>query len=381
MNYQTNNITNHEVQEDRYPDNSPHVQGRMKGSLDADSCQVFFDQIDKLHRGSESFTIISSSSSSSSRSENADQYQLHEFEPSRVTMMHPQASTAFSMTSMTYDHEPGADLILQELSSDPSFGSMATAGVSTLSMHISTLSMNVDVHEPAAPASTPAPEAIHRNMDVEMMMTDTPQSHQRHQEPQTRINWSKRNSNNWFSQGAMSLASLPNDLSFRSIFDRQCSATSQNYNNEGSTSRSDSSDLIIDEKDVLSGRGTITNKHPGNIAYRELIKEHLATYQSLGDNKAAKLHFTTLVRDSIIHSGGRFLKKKKTFLRSDRECWVEMDAKAARKKVSQCFRDCKETGASTDADSTANVRPRYQAVDFACKHTMLLYHAKNTEGM
>ena len=338
--------------------NSEHEDGcppshRKSSSLGAASCQAYNNQTRLLPR---------SVSENLDQDQNQDQNQdqLNQRNQNQDMMLNSQPSSAFSVFSMT--SMPGsASSLLRQLANHESFGSMA----------ISTVSLNTDELEPV-PAGANMNVALNSDMDIDQQE----QYHQQHPEPvSTRANLPKMTSKDWISQGKiMSIASLSSDLSFREFFTGSERQQYSQQNSEGSISRSainaypdfdhlraslDSSDLQPTERDILSGRGSITNKHAGNIAYRDYIKRHLATYQSL--DKTGKKEFTEMVRDDIQNSGGRFLTFKKSLVLG-KGCWVLMDLNAARKKVSQNFRDCKSTSSTdnrrslTDLDRTQGTR-------------------------
>lgn len=341
--------------------NSEHEDGyppshRKSSSLGAASCQAYNNQSRLLPR---------SVSECLDQDQNQDQNQdqLMKWNQNQDMMLNGQPSSVFSMTSMTsMTSMPGsASSLLRQLANHESFGSMA----------ISTVSLNTDELEPV-PAGANMNVAINADMDIDQQE----QYDQQHPEPiSTRANLPKMTSKDWISQGKiMSIASLSSDLSFREFFTGSERQQYSQQNSEGSISRSainaypdfdhlraslDSSDLQPTERDILSGRGSITNNHAGNIAYRDYVKRHLATYQSL--DKTGKKEFTEMVRDDIQNSGGRFLKFKKSLVLG-KGCWVLMDHNAARKKVGQNFRDCKSTSSTdnrrslTESDRTQGTR-------------------------
>ena len=51
------------------------------------------------------------------------------------------------------------------------------------------------------------------------------------------------------------------------------------------------------EHDVIYGRGMVTNNHPGNIKYREIIEKWKQTYRSLG--KKEKQEFSILIKHEV----------------------------------------------------------------------------------
>jgi hypothetical protein len=146
----------------------------------------------------------------------------------------------------------------------------------------------------------------------------------------------------WFSQGT-----LPAAKSLRiaqSEENMECSAIGSypNFDHENASLES-SNELTPTEHDILCGRGTSTNKHPGNISYRKMIERCKPIYRELL-TKDDKRDYSKLVKEHIEQCGGRFLKKCLIL-----GTWVKMDDNDARKKVSQSLRESKKKkkGSST----------------------------------
>ena len=98
------------------------------------------------------------------------------------------------------------------------------------------------------------------------------------------------------------------------------------------------------EHDVISGRGTATNNHPGNVKYREIIEKWKPMYRSLGKNdKRQKQEFSILVKQEVERCGARFLAKCPDHAGS----WVLMSPALARRKCSQALREGNTKSAHT----------------------------------
>ena len=90
--------------------------------------------------------------------------------------------------------------------------------------------------------------------------------------------------------------------------------------------------IIVNEKDVLLGRGGVTNSHCGNQHYRSLVRSRQKDYL-----KAAKLDKAGVameIVEEIIAIGGRFLVQD----RHDGQ-WVPVSIQKARDKTSQALRE------------------------------------------
>ena len=87
------------------------------------------------------------------------------------------------------------------------------------------------------------------------------------------------------------------------------------------------------DRDVLLGRGGMTNHHVGNRLYREKIEEFKPYYQKLS-GKDEKQEFSKKVVNFVHSYSGRFLEKD-----AYSGGWVEVEKNKARKKVGQALRE------------------------------------------
>ncbi len=90
------------------------------------------------------------------------------------------------------------------------------------------------------------------------------------------------------------------------------------------------------ENDVLLGRGGFTNKHSGNIRFREIVSKEKERYTRLGNSKKEKKRFSEHIVNAVHSYGGKFLVKEDNNRNND---WIIADPKAARKKCSQALRE------------------------------------------
>jgi hypothetical protein len=86
------------------------------------------------------------------------------------------------------------------------------------------------------------------------------------------------------------------------------------------------------KEDILCGRGGMTNKHPGNIRFRELVASAKNEYSLLGNKRKEKKQFSEGILRVIAEYGGRFLQKKG-------DNWIIVREAAARTKCSQALRE------------------------------------------
>jgi hypothetical protein len=82
--------------------------------------------------------------------------------------------------------------------------------------------------------------------------------------------------------------------------------------------------------DVLLGRGGGTNRHTGNILFRDLVSEHQPAYVQ------ARKRDKTLIAKSIV---AHVRSKNGRFLREENGKWVDVGDKKAVEKASQALRE------------------------------------------
>jgi hypothetical protein len=120
------------------------------------------------------------------------------------------------------------------------------------------------------------------------------------------------------------------------------------------TSSMVSSMIVVTEHDVLCGRGGETNHHPGNVAYRGLVKSNQPLYIKAKRRDKPKIA-RAIVDTIMVQYGGRFLKRASgsevvavlpvvedaTGAASPvaAQQWVEISVQKAREKTSQALRE------------------------------------------
>ena len=91
--------------------------------------------------------------------------------------------------------------------------------------------------------------------------------------------------------------------------------------------------------DVLFSGGKIT-KHAGTLAFRQMIKDYSAVYDSGTD--ATKRQIAENLLERVHESGGRFLKQSK-----NSTSWEDVPPKELRKKIMQSFRNRRKLNTSS----------------------------------
>ena len=93
----------------------------------------------------------------------------------------------------------------------------------------------------------------------------------------------------------------------------------------------------IHDLDVISGRGGLSNHHPGNKKFRQVVQEMKVAYRQT-ETKTLKTDLSRAIVEHICSHGGRFVKKE-----TDGTGRYYVLTKAeARKKTSQALRETKE---------------------------------------
>lgn len=103
---------------------------------------------------------------------------------------------------------------------------------------------------------------------------------------------------------------------------------------------------VLNEHDVLLGRGAPILNSAGNVRFRNLIKENRAAYTATGRH-AVKDQIAKKILDTITENGGRFLRKiesdddrtKYNVPSSVLHAWVSIDRMAQLQKVKQALRE------------------------------------------
>ena len=163
-------------------------------------------------------------------------------------------------------------------------------------------------------------------------------------------------SQDWLPRGSLVASPLNNA---RNVFDNLGPEVSMSQSAIGSYLELDNNVTALDsniertphsccvemtEHDVISGRGTATNNHPGNVKYREIIEKWKPMYRSLGkNNKRQKQEFSILVKQEVERFGARFLARRPDHAGS----WVLMSPALARRKCSQALREGNTKSAHT----------------------------------
>ncbi|KAL3944673.1 MAG: hypothetical protein SGBAC_001231 [Bacillariaceae sp.] len=93
---------------------------------------------------------------------------------------------------------------------------------------------------------------------------------------------------------------------------------------------------VLNDIDILCGRGGKSNHHPGNKRYRQVVTDMKARYRSI-ESKAAKTHTSRAIVEHVHRYGGRFVRFDK-----QKRTYIVLSAAEARRKTSQALREAKE---------------------------------------
>eukprot|EP00816_Leptocylindrus_hargravesii_P011160 CAMPEP_0196821304 /NCGR_PEP_ID=MMETSP1362-20130617/78693_1 /TAXON_ID=163516 /ORGANISM="Leptocylindrus danicus, Strain CCMP1856" /LENGTH=350 /DNA_ID=CAMNT_0042200455 /DNA_START=167 /DNA_END=1219 /DNA_ORIENTATION=- len=125
---------------------------------------------------------------------------------------------------------------------------------------------------------------------------------------------------------------------------------------------------VINDNDVLCGRGGETNHHLGNVRFRTLVKQYQLEY--LRARRSEKPKISTVIVQKIRSLGGRFLKRSAPQENGD-AVWRDVGNKKAREKTSQALREnAPEIRSATSNGSgvTVNVKRKSKATSKKAKN-------------
>jgi len=88
------------------------------------------------------------------------------------------------------------------------------------------------------------------------------------------------------------------------------------------------------ERDVLLGRGSGPNGHPGNVIFRKMVEDRKAEYLA-AKRRQMKNDIATALIAEIKKDGGKFLKKKSE---EEPNVWLLADEEEVTEKVKQALR-------------------------------------------
>lgn len=92
--------------------------------------------------------------------------------------------------------------------------------------------------------------------------------------------------------------------------------------------------------DVLSGRGGRIAQHPGNVYFRQLVRQYKPTYLSKQTKKLDKAKISATIVKTIRDMGGKFLKEAEHDTEEGTSIvWIEIGDVCARKKTGQAMRE------------------------------------------
>lgn len=113
--------------------------------------------------------------------------------------------------------------------------------------------------------------------------------------------------------------------------------------------------FLLKDNDVLSGRGSIINKHVGNRRFRRLITANKEGYARCVKN-SHKFFLALSIVLALERKGGRFLKKCDEKI--DGSCFIEISRKDSVAKVAQALRDQLQEGTPSRRRSSSSMVER-----------------------
>lgn len=130
--------------------------------------------------------------------------------------------------------------------------------------------------------------------------------------------------------------------------------------------------IVPQPNDVLLGRGSALMFHPGNLRYRQLVRDRKAAYCSF-DDQTHKQDIASSILDIIREDGGRFLERRENS--SQEETWCVVNDRRALEKTKQSLREKrgKRKGSDMIPSSVQKSRSPVSAT-FSIQDTMSTLH-------
>jgi len=101
------------------------------------------------------------------------------------------------------------------------------------------------------------------------------------------------------------------------------------------SSETSTTSMRLEPKDVVCGRGAPTSIHPGNLAFKKIIKKHEMTYLCSTRSEKPKIAMKLLAQFRA--QGVRFVKRERN--EEDRFVWVEIGEQRSYEKICQSLRE------------------------------------------
>jgi len=120
----------------------------------------------------------------------------------------------------------------------------------------------------------------------------------------------------------------------------------ENYSREGQ----DDSDIVVNENDVLFGRGGKNNQHSGNKRLRDVAQIHKAAYNSATKKQKSEISRYIVDHMKKLDPPGRFIKTNPVTGK-----WEEVPDDAAREKAAQVLRDAENIDNTTYTIETSQM--------------------------
>lgn len=124
------------------------------------------------------------------------------------------------------------------------------------------------------------------------------------------------------------------------------------------SSTSFQNNVFITENDILCGRGGLSNKHPGNILFRRLVRVNKPIYRRTISSDYKQLLVTSIITAIQRH--------KRRFVRKQGGAWVEISHREACLKTSQALRE--QDALSDSSETTSYISSSSNSKASPCQH-------------
>lgn len=111
------------------------------------------------------------------------------------------------------------------------------------------------------------------------------------------------------------------------------------------------------DRDVICGRGKLSQNHTGNKYYRQIIAENLHSYSNV-KTKMDKSLIVSKIVDMVQEAGGNFIKRDCTA--NSEEHWVVVEDNFAREKTAHSIRDAIRATRQIPLSSEGQATPAFK---------------------
>ena len=126
---------------------------------------------------------------------------------------------------------------------------------------------------------------------------------------------------------------------------------------EAEQEQQSSSIVVVNDMDILAGRGGKTNNHKGNRMFRRLVNDNRHAYQNECKNSKQKFYLAVSIVIAMENVGSRFLKQQKVGDGNEQQ-WMIIPRREAISKTCQALREQPCSHQELSSATSATVRSK-----------------------